>query len=346
MPVIKDAYIPDATNVTPVVQKTDDLKKMTEGIKAVNEIKNVAGAVSGLDAIQRELERKEKKMEEIEKEREQAKREAQETKMELIQKELGGKIEQLSQTIKSGASQKSISEQLTEVKKAAVDLGLGTSKVSEFKEMANLIQSLGPQQKGLAEQVKEAKELLAAMQPEKEKETHVERIPAEIALEMKKMETNLQVTLEQMKDERQRKDHEFQLTLKKWEEEKELRRQEIESKLMLEKERNELIGGGLERLGRVIAQATLETEIPSQSRKIAAIQAGEGEFGEVTCINPNCQATVPIARDAMKAICPGCGTTYNINRIKKEIPTEQVEGAEQSEPESGSAEEVDREFAD
>jgi len=337
MPVIKDAYIPDAKRVTEVSkQDTDDVRKMTEGIRAVNDVKKVASALSGVESVQEELYRKEQKMERIEEERNQAEQKLQETKMEVIQKELGGKIEQLSQTIKFGASQKSISDQIGEIKAAASELGLGTSKISEFKEMANLIQSLSPQKGGLAEQVKEAKELLDTIQPRKEKETASIGMPAEIALEIKKMDTNLQLTLEEMKDGRQRKDHDFQLTLKKWEEEKELRRQEIEGKLMVERERNELLSGGLERLGRIINQATSEAEAPPQPQKTPAIQAGEGEFGEVTCINPKCQAIVPIARDAVKAVCPGCGAPYTINRIK----AEQREGAEQSEP--GSAEETEQ----
>jgi ribosomal protein S27AE len=182
--------------------------------------------------------------------------------------------------------------------------------------MATLIGSLS-QSKGLADQIKEAKELINAIS-KPEKEAEISGIPGNIMVEMKKMDHDIQLRIQQMEDDRLQRKQDFDLKVKQWEEMREDRRDELAAKIQVEKERNELIGGGLERLGRVFAQAT--SEAPSEGMGVASggisspmIEAGEGDFGEISC--PNCQSSVPIARDAVRAICPGCGQTYTVKRV-------------------------------
>jgi rubrerythrin len=309
-------------------QTIDEVEKEAGHMGVIDKTMETARKLAGTSTLSEELKRKDERMEKLEKVKDKVTDELREAQIQNIRTEFGSKIDHLAESIKAGASPKSIGDQIAEVKKVAGDLGLSTSKVSEFKEMANLIQALSPQQKGLAEQVKEAMELLHTLQPEKKEEDAPTGVPASVAIELKRMDTDLKLRVEQMQDDRQRKDQDFQLTLKKWEEDRELKRQEIEGKLTIERERNELLAGGLDRLGRVIAQAT--SEAPSRHQISPAIQARVGEFGEVTC--PNCQATVPIARDAVRAVCPSCGTPYSVNRIKEESPAEQAEGVEQPGP--------------
>jgi len=321
MPV-EDISVPKAKRVTNLDSEAlDELQKVAKHINIVRETRDAADELAGTKALTSELERKEGKVEQLEKEKERIEKELQDTRMQVIQKELGGKIDQLAEAIKAGASTKSISEQIAEVKKSAADLGLGASRFSELKDIFTFAQSLS-QGKSLVDQVKDLKEAISVLQPEKAKEIEAVGIPASVTLQLKKMDVDLQLELAKMQDERQRRDHDFQVTMKKWEEEREIRLQEIQSRVGVEKDRNEMIGGAIERLGRVFAQATAEgpSEAGISGAPMPVIQAGEGRFGEVDC--PVCHSSVPIARDAVRAICPSCHGIYTINRVPSGAPDE------------------------
>jgi predicted XRE-type DNA-binding protein len=317
MPV-EDIFIPKSKKITDVNKQTiDEVQKEAQHMEVIDKTMGTARKLAGTDAMQVEMARKETRMAEIEKENKELQKQVQESRIEIVQKELGGKIDHLSETMKAGATPKSIGEQITDIKKTAGELGIGESRISELKNMADLIGSLR-QTKGLAEQVKEAKDLLETLKPEKEAE--LSGVPASIMLEMKKMDHDVQLRIQQMEDERLQRKQEFDLKIKQWDEDRELRRDEVAAKIQIEKERNELMAGGLERLGRVFAQATSEN--PSQGVGAATrgtpppiIEAGEGDFGEISCQVPGCHSSVPVARDAVSAICPGCGQRYTIKRI-------------------------------
>jgi len=324
MPV-EDVFIPKSKKITDVNKQTiDEVQKEAQHMEIIDKTMGTAKKLAGTDAMQVEMQRKEKRMEEIEKENKELQKQVQESRIEIVQKELGGKIDHLSETMKAGATPKSIGEQITDIKKTAGELGIGESRVSELKNMADLIASL-TQSKGLGQQVKDAKELLETLKPERE--TEVSGIPASIALEMKKMDHDVQLRIQQMEDERLDRKQNFDLKVKQWEEDRELKRDEMTAKIQVERERNEFIGGGLERLGRVFAQATSEGSsqgVGASRHGVSApiIEAGEGDFGEISC--PGCQSNVPIARDATRAVCPGCGQNYTVKRVpvKEEVPHE------------------------
>jgi len=150
-------------------------------------------------------------------------------------------------------------------------------------------------------------------------------LPPQMALEMKKMDMQLQLELAQMADTRDTRDKEWQLTVKKWEDERQLRSQEINDKMQAEKERNQLLSNIPQLIGKAMVKGFGEGgagvsggDISSrQGQEIGAtIEAGMGESGEIVCTR--CQATIPIARDAQKTICPGCGLVYPVNRVIKE----------------------------
>lgn len=310
-----------------------DVQKEAESMDVIDKAMGTARKLAGTDALGEELKNKDKKIEELGKDKEKTGKELQDTRMQVIQAELGGKIDKLSEALKSGASSKSIGDQITDIKKAANELGLGGSKVSELKEMMALIQSLNPQ-RNLVEQVKEAKDLLIALQPEKPKGSGllVEGIPAEIALEIKKMDTNLQITLEQMKDDRQRRDQDFKLTLEEFKENREMKRQEIDGKIQVEKDRNELLAGGIETIGKAIGrgywEAGQEATAPqggiSQKQQSQAksytLKLDEGESGQFDC--PNCHTKVGVGPTSTVVRCVGCNSQFPITRAPAAAPSE------------------------
>jgi len=147
-------------------------------------------------------------------------------------------------------------------------------------------------------------------------------ISPELQLEIKKLDFNLQMELERMKDERDKRDKEWQLTLKKWEEEKEMRRQELQQKAEAEERRMQFLTQAQERIGRVIAGVVKsggsgsDSVMASAVNKSFHVEAGEGEEGEVAC--PKCNESIFVPPDANKAVCSSCGLSVDIRRIPKE----------------------------
>jgi len=232
-----------------------------------------------------------------------------------VKAELGGKLDALTEMYNKGANRQSIGEQITEVKKVADNLGYGTSKVSELKEMWTLFQTMRPSDKNIPEQVKEAKELLSVMQGGGDREARV-GVSDGVALQMKKMETDLAIRLEELADARQKGAQEFELRMKQFEIDTQLKKQEIEGQIAVQRERNQMLSDLVEGLGGTVTKGMMDNAGGPLKVASRIIEIGEGEFGEVEC--PNCKNVISVATDAAKAVCPGCNTVYPIQRIARE----------------------------
>jgi ribosomal protein S27AE/DNA repair exonuclease SbcCD ATPase subunit len=147
--------------------------------------------------------------------------------------------------------------------------------------------------------------------------TGTPQVSPEVQLQLKKMETDLQLRLEEMRDERDRRDKEWQLTLKKWEDEKALRTQELEQKARADREKMEFLSSAQQRIGRIIAGMLKGGgSISSGGSGISKsyhIEAEEGSEGEVEC--PGCSQSIFVAPDASKVICDGCGQEIEVKRV-------------------------------
>jgi hypothetical protein len=297
-----------------------DVEKKTKDMNIIDQAMETARKLAGTDALVEAMKYKEGKLEEEHEERKKVEKALAKKESELVEERLGSKIDKLAESIGKGASPQSITEQLVDIKKAASELGLGGSKVSEFKEIAELIKNLNPQ-KNLAEQLKEAKELMAAFQPERGKESLVEGMPAAIVLQVKKIDADLQIKLEEMKDDRQRRDREFQITLLKFEEDRDIRRQEVDGKILVERERNDLIANALKTVGGAIGQGLKDgvaaspgsiSRGPQTTGKIFQFEMPEGSFGTTEC--PNCHAPIEVGPTTTLAECLECKTQYPVIR--------------------------------
>jgi hypothetical protein len=314
-----------------------DVEKKTKDMTIIDQAMETARKLAGTDVLTEEMKRKEDKLEEERKAKEKAEKDLAKKETELVEERLGSKIDKLTESISRGASPQSIAEQIGDIKKAAGELGLGGSKVSEFKEMATLIQSLNPQ-KDLAAQVKDARDLLTALQPERGKESLVEGVPAAVAIELKKMDSDFKIRLEQMADARQERDQNFQITLKKWEEDREIRRQEVDGKILVERERNQMIAGGLEIIGKAAGKAYAESggglaaslgsvsQRQSGAAKTGHIEIDQGQSGTFEC--PNCHSPIGVGPTSVTAQCVKCSSRFPIARIPSSVqggvPSEQV----------------------
>jgi hypothetical protein len=313
----------------------DGVKKQTQDMDAIDQAMSSARKLSGAKTLQEELDRQDKKLEKVEQERNKAVEDKHKAEIDIVRTELGSKIDHLQESWQGGASKKTIGEEISDIKKAASELGLGGSKVSELRELMALIQTLNPK-RNMAEEIKEAKDLLATLQPpQQEKQGIIGGFPAEIALQIKKMDTDLQLHLEQMKDDRLRRDQEFKLELKKWDEERDMRRAEIQGKIDSDKERAEMFAGALQTIGKAAGEAYAENltkgvAAPGTSaQETYGIRLGESEQGTFEC--PHCKSPIGVGPTSINARCVTCGGTYPISRIPRPATTPATESIGQTE---------------
>jgi hypothetical protein len=296
-----------------------EVKQQAEDMNVIDQSIDTARKLSGAPALEEEIDRKDKKLERVEQERDKAIEDKHKTEIESVKTELGAKIDGLVKSYAGGASKDSIAEQIIEIKKAANELNMGGTRISEIRDMLSLITTLNPH-KSLADQIKDAKELITVFTPppDKGKEFNIGGMPASVALELKKMDTTLQITLEKMKDDRQRQDQEFQLSLKKWDEEREIRRQEIDGKILVERERNEVVSGALRTVGGAIGKGLADRGGAAMLGSTPAPRAYGmeiplGETGTIAC--PNCQSPIGVGPTQTSTQCIKCNTKYPITRL-------------------------------
>jgi len=302
--------------------RADSERRRQERQDGIDELKS--------EAEKRELEKKisgedKQRMAELEKKNEELQKQLQEKEIETVRAELGGKIDQLSQSIKEGVDKKSIVDQITELKRAAGELGLGGSKFSEVQDALDMVDKIRPS-KGLSEQVKDAKELLETFG---KKET--DHLSPEISLKMKEMDRDLQIRLEEMRDRRADRDRDWQLKLKQWEEEREDKKTQIMAEIQVKREGNELLAGIGEKVGEVILAAKGAVGAGAGAIASRVITAGIGDAGETEC--PGCHTVIPISESDADVICAGCGARYSIERTPKavgEAPVEAGKGKRKS----------------
>jgi len=309
----------------PKEETTDAVEKETTRMGVVAKTMDTARELSGANVLEEELGRKDKKLAATEKERDQATEDKHKAELQTVKTELGAKIDDLAKAYAGGASKQTVADQISDIKKAADQLNLGGSRISEIKDMMTLIESLNPR-KNLTDQIKDAKELISVFQPpeDKGKDFTIVGMPATVALELKKMDTNLQITLENMKDERQRRDQEFTLKERQYDEERAARLQEVQGKIQVEKERNKMLGGAIETVGRAIGRGAAEAgrqaakspgsvgEQAQEQPRSYHIELNEGEKFDFDC--PLCQTRIAVGPDSTVAQCVGCDAKYPIVR--------------------------------
>jgi len=146
-------------------------------------------------------------------------------------------------------------------------------------------------------------------------------VSAEVQVQLQKMQNDLQIRLEEMKDERDRRDKEWQLTLRKWDEEREQNRGMMAQRQKEHEDRMNMLNTAITRFGRVAAQTIKgggegPGGVSAEAEKTFYIDADEGEEGETAC--PKCGETIFIAPDAAQVICSSCGLTAEVRRTPSE----------------------------
>lgn len=266
------------------------------------------------EAEKKELEQKlsgedKQRMADLEQQNEELQRQLHEKEIETVRVELSGKIDQLSQSIKEGASQKSIGQQIADIKQAAADMGLGGTKFDDIQAALDLVERLKPTARTLPEQVKDAKDLVETFGTKTD--------GGNLSLEIEKVKGDREMALAKLNADIVAGNRDFQLKLKQWEEEREDKKAIASAELTVKREGNQLLADLVEKLAQVILAAKGGAVASAATGAIASreILAGEGDSGEVEC--PGCHGIIPISEAVTNAICPTCGTGYSISRIAK-----------------------------
>jgi len=285
-------------------KRTNPVQEIKEGIQVVQETKKIADELSGAKDLQEKLE--------------ETKEELEKARMEMLSKQLSEMREELKKATESKdmPAMKELEHKLEEAREALYKEQIDALR----REIAELRKGEGKQD--IADEIKKIRTTAEELGLKPGTTTE---ISPDIQLQLKKMDHELQLKLEEMRDERERRDKEWQLTLKKWEEERELRRAEIQQKYEAEKEKTETLKSSFDRAVRIIGRAVTEgeEETPGQIARQYHIEAVEGEMGEFSC--PKCGTPVVVAPDANKAVCASCG----FSAIVKRISGEKVESEEQ-----------------
>jgi len=312
MPIYKtkdgrELYLPEPifkssqeTSTSPV----DEVKKAADHIKVVSEVQNTAAQLVGLERLEKERQEMEKKLEETKQELEKARQESLEKELAAIREEL-----KKARDDRDVPAIKELEHKLEETREAYHREQLEALR----REIAELRKG------GQTDIGEEVKKIRATAEELGLKPTSATETPPDILIQLKKMDHDLQLKLEEMRDERDRRDKEWQLTLKKWEEERQLRQAEIQQKYEAEKEKTQTLKSSFDRALKVIGRAITEEEEetpPTQLSRQYHVEAGEGEMGEFNC--PKCGSSVMIAPDTAKAVCAECGFSAPVKRIRKE----------------------------
>ena len=291
--------------------EVDGVAKTAQHMKAIKEVKDVADEISGAGELRRQAEEGKKALEKTERELADERQKQLQDQIKNLQTEMMKLFDQKGPNPEVARLMQQLENTKTELITSRFDY-----LDREIKELRTM-KAAGASQSALDEQIRQIKS--AAMELGLQAPSGTTMSP-ELQVQLKKMDIDLQLQMEQMKDDRDRRDKEWQLTIKKWEEEKELRQNELAGKVAAEKDKMALAGDFMKKIGGAFARGTIDAGQGGQEMapgKVASqvIEAGLGEFGEIPC---SCGGTIAIARDAAKAICPNCSSVYQIRRVAKE----------------------------
>lgn len=350
-----DRGTPSSDPITEMV-RANMAKKQQKEIEREDELEELKHKAKTIE-LDKEIKGEEKaKMAELEKENKGLQADIQKKEIDRVEQSLGSKVDKLTESIAGSVKQqtgivvkgefdiregeKRAMEEATRERearqaeqerreKAEREIQLQTYNALQ-KQMDTLTETVKGGQKPPAEELKKYLELRDTFEQAFAPKQSEQSLPAETQLEIKKMDNNLQIQLEEMRDARSRRDNEWKLTVRKWDEEKLMRQQELDAKITGEREKLDTIKTIGDRFVGAVVGGLMEGSgetpaIASRPEKKYTIDAGESEEGEFNC--PKCNSVVGIAADTVTAICANCGMKFPIRRVapKGKIPAAQGE---------------------
>ncbi len=331
MVVNQDVFVPKANEVTRVNKEKE--KEISQVQQVANEIDVVAATkkkaeeLAGLPGTQQELI-----------ESRVAERKARETLEQNNQEQLRGSIasmeKKLAETHAEDSGQILALSTKLEAAKAESTRTMFDTLTNKINDLEKMKVESAPTT-DIVKQVKGIKELfteLGLINSQQQSST----VPGEMALQMKKMDFDMQQSIEDRADERARRDREWQLTVRKWDEEKEFKKAELAITASAKKEQNGMLMGIIQTIGETVAKSTTvapagatpvsakaqpittqKKAIPEDNKEKPAgaipIQVPEGQSGQFECVN--CPGLVAVAEDAEGAMCAECETIYSVARV-------------------------------
>lgn len=311
-------------------EQIDEVDRMAKRITVIDETMAGARKLAGTDGLVHEVDRLGKEVDRVTKEKEEAQDRERKANEEKLKAELGGKIDALTETIRSGGSSKDIAEQIGDFVKAAGALGLtrqGESG-SNIKDTIALIQEMKPD---VAAELEKLTKLQQMFKPTDDKKAPAAAMSEETALKLEEIKGQRELALEEMKDARQDRAQNFELKMLEFKTETDLRRAEIAGKVQTEREKNNMLAGAVEQLGEAIGRQVAKGggmpmgepsgpganppagPIAETAADLPIIRAMVGEAGGVMC--KACDGEMLLARDAESVLCPNCNQIHRVERI-------------------------------
>jgi DNA repair exonuclease SbcCD ATPase subunit len=279
-------------------QNPDEVKKFADHLKIVSDLSETARKMSGADKIEEEKRNVEQQLQE-------AQQQLSKMQIDFLSKQL----DEIKSQLKTATENKDL-PMVRELERKLEEVRDAYHK-AELEALRKEIEKLRGEKSDIAEEIKKIKEVgkelgLSSGSP-----------PPDILIELKKMDYQLQLEIERLRDERDRREKEWQLQLRKWEEEKELRKQEVEARIAADREKLEALKTIGTRLGKAIFESAMESSQPAIAgrSKSYTVEAIEGESGEFTC--PDCGSTVGLLPDTEVAVCAGCRSQFPVKRTPK-----------------------------
>ena len=306
------------------------VKKTMSDIETVKNTVNTAKELAGTSDLESRTQeyREERNAERIR--AEEAEKKAHALEIDGVRSELRAEVDRIKDLVQP----KSIKDQLEEIMTIANTIqggGNGSDPLGQLQSALGILQQINPP-KSLSQQLEEMNAVQKMVNGDKPASA-----PPEVTLQLEKMKGDRELELEQLKTARQEQqqrfeimmknaDRQWELALKKFEEDQNYRKSELAIKSQESKEKNAMFTGAVDKVASVIARATAEGAISTQpgadggpthhrnsqqAQKVPTVEANVGEGGTFPC---TCGSQVPVAPDSTSALCPSCGTIYQVVR--------------------------------
>ena len=157
------------------------------------------------------------------------------------------------------------------------------------------------------------------------------QVPSDVQIKLQEQDHRFKIEIEKMKDDRERRDKEWQVSMMKYGDDKAFKSQQLQQEVAANKERTDLLRGGLDTIGRIAGKAMVSNDggggIGQRVAKEYPLMADDGETGEFSC--PGCGSKLYLAPDAVEISCPKCGSVSSFTRTKPESPPKEQKPVEE-----------------
>lgn len=317
MPKIEDVVTSSLHGKPLQAEIIDEVEKEAKRMETYERVQATAGKLSGADALKSALEDERKEKRRVEGEKKDTEEALRKSESGRVYDEIRNVEKTILSKIESGAPAKSISSDFGNIIDLLKLAGFGGDEVEKMTKMKKFVDTFAPQKSlaeqikelkevgsaiGLGEKKDDGEREPASIRLEIEKlRTDTQLRIEQMADERAQRHDEFMLSLKKWDEERELKRYEIDSKLKITAE---------RNQMMGDFGRK--VVNAFSRAAESGSESEGVTAPAPKSKKTPEIEANEGEAGEVNCVN--CGSTVPIGRSATRVMCPKCQSVYPIKR--------------------------------